>query len=182
MSIPGLWFFTDPVRTPEPEAVALRLPVGAAVVYRAFGAGDSALVARRLAAISRRRGLRLLIGADAVLAAAVGADGVHLPQRLMHLAPRLARARPGWLISAAAHDAAAIVAGERFGLDALVVSAVFPSRSPSAGPALGPVRFAALIRRARVPIIALGGVTNKNAPRLLSTGAAGMAAVDGLAG
>jgi thiamine-phosphate pyrophosphorylase len=181
-AIPGLWFFTDPVRTPDPEAVARRLPAGAAVVYRAFGDANAPLIADRLHRIARERGLRLLIGADAGLAASIGADGVHLPERSMHLAPRLARAHPDWLISAAAHGAGAIRRGSDFGVDALVVSPVFPSRSPSAGRAMGPVRFAGLIRNATVPVIALGGVTKKNAPRLLSTGAAGLAAVDGLAG
>jgi len=152
------------------------------VVYRAFGAENAPILAQRLRRIARDRGLRLLIGADAGLAARVSANGVHLPERLMHLAPRLAHAHPGWLISAAAHDAVAIKRGADLGLDALVVSAVFPSRSPSAGSALGPIRFAELVKGATVPVIALGGVTNKNAPRLLSTGAAGMAAVEGLAG
>jgi thiamine-phosphate pyrophosphorylase len=180
--IPGLWFFTDPARTPDPGAVARRLPAGSVVVYRAFGADDAPLVARRLRKIARDRDLRLLIGADAGLAAEVGADGVHLPQRMMGLAPRLARARPGWLISAAAHDAAAMRRGSELGVHALVVSAVFPSRSPSASRALGPIRFAALVKGSAAPVIALGGITSKNAPRLLSTGAAGIAAVEGLAG
>ena len=99
----------------------------------------------------------------------------------MHLAPRLRRAHPGWLISAAAHGAAAIHRGRDFELDALLVSAVFPSRSPSAKAAIGPIRLAALIRVARTPVIALGGINNKNAPRLLSTGAAGIAAIEALA-
>ncbi len=180
--IPSLWFFTDPVRTPDPEAIARRLPAGGAVVYRPFGASEAAAVAARLRRIAWDRGLRLLIGADAELAALAGADGVHLPERLMRLAPRLARAHPGWLISAAAHGARAIRLGGALRVDVLVVSAVFPSRSPSAGAPLGPVRFAGLIRDAEPAVIALGGVTHKNAPRLLSSGAAGIAAVDGLAG
>ena len=100
----------------------------------------------------------------------------------MRLGPRLRRAHPGWLISAAAHDAAALRQGARLDLDAMIVSVVFPSRSASAKGALGPIRFAGLIGQVKIPVIALGGVTNKNAPRLLSTGAVGIAAVDGLAG
>jgi thiamine monophosphate synthase len=42
------------------------------------------------------------------------------------------------------------------------------------------VRFAALVRRAGLPVYALGGVTPQNAPRLLSSGAAGLAMVEGL--
>ena len=137
-------------------------------------------MARGLRRRTRARGIMLLIGADWRLAAAVGADGVHLPQRLMRLAPGLRRRRSGWTITAAAHEEAAIVAGGRLGLDALLVSPVFPSRSPSAGRALGVVRFAALATRSRAPVIALGGVNDATAIRLRSTRAAVLAGIDGL--
>lgn len=178
---PHLWFLTDPARTPDPAKAVLGLPRGTVVVYRAFGAPDRLAVARALRQVTRERGLKLLIGLDWRLAAAVGADGVHLPQRLMRVGPGLRRRRPDWLISAAAHDAAAVVAGGRMGLDALLVSAVFPSRSASAGRALGTVRFAALTTKSRAPVIALGGVNDVTAPRLRSTGAAGLAGVEALA-
>ncbi|WP_304169041.1 thiamine phosphate synthase, partial [Phenylobacterium aquaticum] len=61
-----------------------------------------------------------------------------------------------------------------------VVSAVFPSASPSAGKPLGPVRLAAIVRRATAPVYALGGINNKTARRLLPTGVIGIAAVEGL--
>ncbi|NEX94376.1 thiamine phosphate synthase, partial [Caulobacter sp. 17J65-9] len=74
---PPLFFVTDPVRTPDPAAVAARLPAGAGVIYRAFGAADAGATAGALAGIARTRGLTLLIGADAALAEACGAHGVH---------------------------------------------------------------------------------------------------------
>ena len=144
-----------------------------------FGAADAVQVAQTLRRQTRQRRLWLLIGADADLAARIGADGVHLPERLMALAPRLRRAHPGWLISAAAHSTVAIRRGERFGLDALLISPVFPSRSPSASTSMGPVRLAALIRGAQAPVIGLGGVNACNAGRLIGAGASGLAAIDG---
>jgi len=62
----------------------------------------------------------------------------------------------------------------------VVVSAVFPSRSPSAGAPLGPMRLAALTRAAGGPVFALGGINTKNARRLLASGVVGLAAVEGL--
>jgi thiamine-phosphate pyrophosphorylase len=176
--IPWLWFFTDPVRAPDPLAIARRLPCGSVVVYRAFSATDAEARAVALRKLTHARGLLLLIGADDRLAARVGADGVHLPERLAHRIQAVRQQRPGWLISVAAHGEAAIRRGR--GADAIVLSAVFPSRSPSAGSALGPTRFARLVRASGKPVIALGGINNKNAPRLISTGAAGIAAVEGL--
>lgn len=175
--LPALLFFTDPVRTPEPEAVAARLPRGSGIVYRTFGAPDAGPVARRLKAIARSRGLTLLIGQDVALALRVGADGVHLPERLAHRAGPLKRAHPGWVVTAAAHS---LSAARRGAADAVVISAVFPSGSASAGPALGPVRLAALVRAAGRPAYALGGISDKTARRLIDVGLIGLAAVEGL--
>jgi thiamine-phosphate pyrophosphorylase len=178
--LPSLWLVTDPARTPDPVAAAGRLPRGAGVIYRGFGAADALAIARALRRLATKNGLVFLVGADERLAAASRADGVHLPERAMHRAIALRRAHPAWLITAAAHDRRAVVRAGRLGLDALMVSAVFASRSPSAGAPLGPHRFAALIRGAAVPVIALGGVNETTAPRLTHTGASALAAVDGL--
>lgn len=174
-ALPALLVFTDPARTPDVIALARRLPAGAALVYRHFGAPDAERVARRLRTITRERRAMLLIGADARLAAQVGADGIHLPERLAARAVWLKRAQPRWIVTAAAHSLAAARAK---GADAAVISAVFPSRSASAGAPLGPIRLAQLVRAAGRPVYALGGIRNENARRLLRAGLVGLAAVD----
>ena len=169
---------TDPARVPDPEAIVRRLPAGSAVVFRTFGAPGSAARGRRLAAIARRRGLVMLVGTDPALARATGAAGVHLPERYGHLAGRIRRARPGWIVTVAAHDGRAIRRAFAGGADAVLVSPVFESRSPSAGRPLGLTRFAALVRAAGGPVYALGGVNGVTARRLLGSGAVGIAAVE----
>jgi thiamine-phosphate pyrophosphorylase len=154
------------------------LPRGAAIVYRAFGAADAVERGARLAGIARERGLTLLIGADAALAARVGADGVHLPERLAHRARRLKARNPRWIVTAAAHSAVAAHRALAAGADAVVVSAVFPSRSASAGAPMGAIRLAILARAAKGPVYALGGVTHEKARLLKDAGLAGLAAVD----
>ena len=171
---------TDPARVADPEAVARRLPKGSAIVFRAFGAADAVERGLRLATIARRRGLVLLAGADPALARAIGAQGVHLPERLGHLAGRIRLGQRDWIVTAAAHDARAVSRGLKAGADAVVISPVFESRSPSAGRPLGPLRFAALARLARGRVYALGGVDAASVGRLLGSGAMGIAAVDGL--
>jgi thiamine-phosphate pyrophosphorylase len=178
--LPPLFFVTDPARTPDPVAIAAHLPKGSGVIYRTFGAADALSVGRALRRIADTRGLTLLIGADEDLAAAIGADGVHLPQRQVCQGLCLRARRPGWLLTGAAHDARALKSAELAGLDAALTSPVFASRSPSAHGELGPIRFSSLVRGSRLPVYALGGVNRHTAPRLLSTGAAGLAAVEGL--
>ncbi|MFL5298213.1 MAG: thiamine phosphate synthase [Phenylobacterium sp.] len=176
-TLPPLLAFTDPERTPDPEAVAERLPRSAALVYRAFGAGDAEAQGARLMAVAGRRSLVLLIGADAVLAARLGADGVHLPERLAHRARRLKSAHPRWLVTGAAHSLTAARRALAAGCDAAVVSTVFASRSASAGAPLGSVRTALLVRAIGGPVYALGGIGEENARRLLDAGLIGLAAV-----
>lgn len=176
--LPPLFFVTDPARIADPVAVAARLPRGAGVIYRAFGRPDAEAVGLALARLARIRGLLLLVGADAALARRIGAHGVHLPERDLRRAGGLKRA--GLIVTGAAHSARGLAAARRAGVDAALLSAVFPSRSASARPALGPVRFAALVRSAGVPVYGLGGVSARTARRLKGTGAAGLAAVDGV--
>jgi thiamine-phosphate pyrophosphorylase len=178
--LPNLLFFTDPERTPDPERVAERLPAGAAVVFRAFGASDAAARGARLREITRRRGLRLLVGADAALALEIGADGLHLPERLTDQAPSLRKTHPDWLLTLAAHDLVAALAGAAAGVDALVVSPVFPSRSPSAGEPLGVAGLKRIVEAVETPVYALGGVRADTAARLADTGIVGIAAVEAL--
>lgn len=171
--------FTDPQRTPDVAALAARLPAGAALVYRAFGARDAEEVARRLLAQVHAKGGKLLIGADAGLAARIGADGVHLPERSAARARALKAGRPGWIVTAAAHSPRAARRAQAAGVDAVVVSAIFLSRSASAGAPIGPLRLAQIARLAGVPVYALGGVNDRTAGRLKDIRLAGLAAVEG---
>lgn len=179
-----LLFFTDPARTPAPWTTAEALPAGAAVVYRHFGAEDAVATAERLRRITAERGVRLLIGQDGDLAEAVGADGVHLPERDLARAGSWRARQPDWLITAAVHvvDALADLAHpglDVLGLDALVLSPVFPAGGASAAkPALGLEAFNAAVRASLLPVYALGGINPTTVERLAGSGACGIAAVD----
>lgn len=177
--LPPLLFFTDPVRTPRPWETAARLPPGSGVVFRSFGAPDALDTARRLRKATARHGVLLLIGLDADLAEAVGADGVHLPERALGQAPTLAAARPDWRITGAAHTAESLA--DVAGLQAAVLSPVFAAGGTSATrPPLGVETFTGLARGAGVPIYALGGIDGSNARALIGSGACGLAGVSAI--
>ena len=181
-TLPSLLFFTDPARVAHPEAVAERLPRGTGIVFRAFGAGDAVEQGRRLRALADARGLLLLAGARPGLAEGIGADGLHMPERLVGEIPRLRAEHGRYLITVAAHDAAAVQDAERSGADAVIVSPVFPSSSPSAGQPLGVEGLKALVAATPLPVYALGGVRARTVTRLIGSGIAGIAAVEALAG
>ncbi len=175
--LPPLLFFTDPARTPRPWETAARLPAGAGVVFRHFGATDALEIGQRLRAVTRQAGLRLLVGLDAELAERIEADGVHLPERALSAAYALSGRRPDWLLTGAAHSAKTMKAARD--LDALILSPVFPAGGASAGKiALEVEGFQAMAADAPCPVYALGGISAANAAALIGSGACGIAGVD----
>lgn len=176
--VPPMLLFTDPERTPRPWEIAARMPAGSGVVYRHFGAKEPLETAERLRAVTRERGMALLIGMDADLADRVGADGVHLAERALQAAYALSGRRPDWMLTGAVHSVEA--ARTSRDLDAVVLSPVFPAGGASAARAvLGLEVLAEAAGTTRV--IALGGVTANNAGRLQGSGVYGLAAIGGIA-
>lgn len=182
-ALPGCILIVETERLGDPVAAIARLPRGSAVILRDYAAPDRPARARTLAALCRPRGLRLLVAGDARLALAVGAAGVHLPEGMLARGNRCWRRwrRRGWLVTAAAHAPAAIARSRRAGVDAVLLSPVFPTASHPGASSIGPPRFAAWTRSAGVPIYALGGVTALSVRRLAGSGAIGVAAIDGFA-
>ncbi len=176
--MPGLWLLSDARRLPDPRAAACRLPPGSAVLARDMAPA----LLRPLAVLARRRRLVLLLAGRGRAALALRA-GLHLPDRrpAEHLLPVLLARRGGRgpLLSVAAHGRAGLARARRLGADAVILSPVFPTASHPGAPALGPLRWVALARRAGRPVIALGGVTPRNRRRL-PCWAAGWAAIGGL--
>jgi len=176
-SLPAVFLVADSSRMPDWPAIMARLPRGTGVILRDYAAPDRAARAALAARIARRRGLRLLIAGDAALARQVGAAGLHLPQ--YRLGERPPNRRPGWLVTAAAHDRRALARAGAVGADAVLVSPAFATASHPGVRALGPHRLARLIAGAKAPVIALGGIDTQSARRL-PPGLSGVAAIGGL--
>lgn len=167
---------TDDDRLPDPRHAVARLPRGSLLIVRSR---DPKHLRRQVAAllpVCRRRGLVLLVAGDGRLAHRARAGGVHLPEAAVRRCPRRPwPERPGWLVSAAAHDRCAVHRATRAGVDLVLVSPVFPTDSHLTARPLGPLAFAAMCRQARVPVLALGGISPRTARRLAGSAAAGLA-------
>lgn len=182
--LPRLWLVTDRDRLPDPVPAAARLPAGSGVILRHHDDPGRAALARRLAGLCRMKRLLLLVANDWRLAAAIGADGVHLAEGLARhtvLAPTLGwRRRHGKCLSVAAHTLGAARHAQKLDADFCLLSQAFASRSHPGVHPWGPVRFALAARRAGVPVIALGGMNRRSWQRLPTGCAHGWAAIDGL--
>jgi thiamine-phosphate pyrophosphorylase len=128
---------------------------------------------------------RLLINSRTDVALAAGADGVHL--RADDVAPHEVRQvlevsahRPPttdhFLVAASCHAAADVFRAESEKADFAVFAPVFGKRGSAGTP---PAGLAALHEacRAKIPVLALGGVTLENAASCLEAGASGIAAI-----
>lgn len=166
-----LAFLTDR-RGPDPETVARSLPHGAALILRHYDAPRRVGLAQRLRALTRARGVLMIIGADAALAAEIGADGVHWRADQLCGAGR----RFGF-VTAACHSGKDLAAAARAGADAAFLSPVFPTQSHPHAESLGRARFLALAARSPIPVFALGGVDEENSGRLAGRNVAGFGAI-----
>ncbi len=170
-------FMSDPERTPDVLRIARKLPLGATLIYRHFGAGDRVVIAGELRQISFARNLQFLIGQDAGLAAKIGADGLHLPERELGQGVVLRARYPAWLLTGAAHSRGGVKRCAENGLDAAILSPVFTSASKSASQPIGTEMLADIAKAIKIPIIALGGISGATAPELYTSGATGIAGV-----
>jgi thiamine-phosphate pyrophosphorylase len=128
---------------------------------------------------------RLLINSRTDVALAAGADGVHLrsddiaPHEVRHVLEASAHRPPAtdhFLVAASCHTAADVFRAESENADFAVFAPVFGKRGSAGTP---PAGLAALREacRAKIRVLALGGVTVENAARCLEAGAAGVAGI-----
>ncbi|HJQ17131.1 MAG TPA: thiamine phosphate synthase [Allosphingosinicella sp.] len=168
--LPRLWMVTDERQGERLWSALERLPVRAGVIFRHHRLDpiERRALFDRIRKIARRRRLLLLVAGPPALARAWRADGSH---------GRGPADRRRWR-SAPAHDLAEIRAAERAGADVILLSPAFATQShPDATP-LGAIRFGLLARQARLPILALGGMSTRNARHLRRFGIHGWAAID----
>lgn len=176
---------------PNPEPILRALPAGAAVIYRDYDKPRREAIARRYRAICAGRGVLFLVAGDAALAARVGADGVHWPtsghgkwgmgnRTAIHSPFPIPHSR--FLITAAAHNGADLARAGSLGAQLALLSPVFPTQSHSGAAPLGIARFRALATASPVPVLALGGVDEKNAHWLMGKNIAGIGAIGAFAG
>lgn len=167
--LPKRLLLTDTERGGDPFDQLESLDAADALILRHYEVTerDRLALALALRKATRARSVRLLVAGDRRLATAVDADGIHIPSwKAKRGKGEGGRRKPGWIITAAAHNGAELRAAALAGADAALLSPAFATASHPDRTGLGAVRFARLSTTAQIPVYALGGVTNKTAKRL----------------
>lgn len=169
----GLYAITPDIAELEPllHKVEQALKAGVALLqYRnkAISKDKRLLQAKELAPLARGYGVPLIINDDVEIAAAVGANGVHLGRQDGDLAATRAKL-PGRILGASCYDdldkaRAAVRAGANY----VAFGSVFPSPTKPHAVRAPLSLFAANLG---VPLCAIGGITLDNAPALIAAGA-----------
>ena len=159
-----------------------RAPAGRVAVqlrHKSLPADALLELARELRIITRDAGAPLLMNDRVDVALAIGADGVHLPER--GLPVEVARAQlPAGLVGRSCHDAQGLARAAREGADFVTLAPVFAV--PGKGRPLGVHGFAQLCRQASLPVYALGGIAPAHTSELRTAGARGVAVIRSVLG
>ncbi len=164
-----------------------RLALGE-VVAQAFCAGcrwvsvrekdlsaDDQIIVTRSLLVARPHGTRLTLHGDAKLAKACAADGVHLPAGSDPVRAR-ALLGPGKLIGVSIHTVTEAEAIDPVVVDYAIAGPAYETASkPGYGPEIGRKGLAEIVRAARVPVIAIGGINVARVAEVLAAGVAGIA-------
>lgn len=137
--------------------------------------------ATALLAHCRRAGVPLIVNDDIALAAAIGADGVHLGRDDPD--PGEARARLGHTALIGVSCYASLVraqAAAAAGVDYLAFGRFFPSSTKPEAIQANPALLHQARRQFALPLVAIGGITPENGGALIAAGADLLAVIAGV--
>jgi thiamine-phosphate pyrophosphorylase len=169
-----------------PEVVAAALEGGLDVVQlrdKAATDRERYETGRRLRELTAEAGVPLLVNDRIDLAAAVGADGVHLGQSDLPVAVAREQLGGDALVGVSASTVEQAEAAAAAGADYLGVGAVYGTDSKEVSgdrDGIGVERIAAVADAVEIPVIGIGGIDAGNAAPVVEAGATGVAALSAI--
>ena len=140
-------------------------------------------VAQALRRLAREREALFVVNDRADVAAACGADGVHVGRDDLPVAAARALLGPEAVVGASARTVEEAREAEEAGADYLGVGPVYEARAtkPDATAPRGLRLIRDIVATVRIPVVAIGGIDRTNAAEVLRAGAHGVAVVSAVA-
>lgn len=136
--------------------------------------------ARALLPLCRSHGVPLIINDSVDIALAVGADGVHVGQEDLEAGMARQKLGPDKILGVSAHNVEEALRAEAQGADYLGVGAMFPTGTKHNVVPTSPETLRAICEAVSIPVVAIGGVSADNLPKLSGCGMAGAAVVSAI--
>lgn len=150
---------------------------------KAMSDREFAEVCRLVLKRCRLRGAVMLVNDRVDVAAAVGADGVHLGVEDLGVSDAVKLLPAGALVGFSPEDVEQARGAVSAGADYLGVGPVFASRSKEdAGEPIGLGGVRKYLAEVQAPLIAVGGIDQSNAASVMEAGASGVAVVSAVLG
>lgn len=165
------------------KQVELIIAGGARILQYRSKSADTQLKfdqARQLQALCSQQAVTFIINDDLEMAAELKADGVHLGQTDHSILHARALLGSDALIGASCYDQVELARqAAANGADYLAFGAVFQSLSKP-DTVHAPLTLFSQARNLNLPLVAIGGITEKNADSVISAGADAIAVINGL--
>jgi len=134
--------------------------------------------ARRLKELTSQQGVPFIVNDRLDVALAVDAEGVHVGQNDMPAALARQLIGPKKILGVSASTVEEALQAEREGADYISASPVFTTPTkPDAPPPTGLEGLRAIVEAVNIPVIAIGGINEKNVTEVMEAGAAGVAVI-----
>lgn len=127
--------------------------------------------ATKLRQLTREFSATLIINDYADIAAAVGADGVHLGQDDLPVKHARKLLGEGRIIGVSTHSLDEAIRAEAEGADYIGFGPIFKTTTKEAGPPKGVELLGRVKASVRIPVVAIGGITLGNLDLVLESGA-----------
>ena len=121
-----------------------------------------------------------ILNDDVELAAALGADGVHVGQKDMEAKEARKKLGPDKIIGVSARTVEQAIRAYEDGADYLGVGAVFPTGSKADAEDVSHETLTAICNAVKIPVIAIGGITRDNVTELSGSGICGIAVISAI--
>lgn len=129
----------------------------------------------RIKKFLRKKEIKFIINNRLDIARAVGADGVHLGQDDMPLSVARSILRENYIIGISAHNIDEANKAGLGGADYIGVGSIFRTKTKSDAHICGLSVLKSICKKITIPVVGIGGITNRNYKDVFKAGAAGIA-------
>ena len=176
MKLPSHFYaMVDTAGGHDPVALArILLEAGARILQlrlKDVASRDFLAAARAIVALCRARGAILIVNDRVDIAMLADADGVHVGQNDLPLADARAIVGADRIIGVSTHNVEQARAAEAGGADYIGFGAMYSGGLKNVANAQGLDRLRAVRAAVRLPIVAIGGITEATMPEVLAAGA-----------